>query len=212
MSNIKDRDRVDQLSQYLVDGDGDYVTGTKLPSNVSLYDILAGANGIPTTFPASALPAAGISMVEVLREAYDQGEKAVATSAAVMSDALTVFTIAGGPIELLNILAVCVTGNDATASTLLFYADPTDGAATDLCAASGTLASLAAGNIVNITGTLATGAVITTTGTAISQAGKIVVPVGIIALTVGTGSTTGTWTINMRYKPLARGVTVTAAY
>ena len=147
-----------------------------------------------------------------VHDAYDQEEKAVATSAAVMSTALTVFTIAGGPIEIQNILALCVTVNNATGSTLLFFADPTLGAATDLCAASATLANAAAGTFVNITGTLANQPVITPTGTAISQAGKIVVPVGIIGLTVGVGSTTGTWTINMRYKPLARGVTVTAAY
>ena len=145
-------------------------------------------------------------------DAYDQEEKAVATSAAVMSNALTTFTIAGGPIEIQNLIAVCVTDNNVTGSTLLFFANPTDGTATDLCAASGSLTNATAGTIVNITGTVANAAVITANGTAIAQLGKLVVPVGIIGLTVGTGSTTGTWTINMRYKPLARGITVTAAY
>ena len=68
----------------------------------------------------------------------------IATAAAVMSNALTVFTVAGGPIVLTEIVAVCATGNNATASTLLFYADPTDGAATNLCAASGSLANAVA--------------------------------------------------------------------
>ena len=147
-----------------------------------------------------------------VHDAYDQEEKAVATSAAVMSNALTAFTIAGGPIEIQNFLAICVTLNNVTASTLLFFADPTLGAATNLCIASASLGDAAAGTFVNLTGTLGDQPVITPTGTAISQAGKIVVPVGIIGMTVGVGSTTGTWTINMRYKPLARGVTVTAAY
>lgn len=148
----------------------------------------------------------------VVHDAYDQIEKSVVTSAAVMSNALTVFTIAGGPIEIKNLLAICVTGNNATASTLQFSTDPTAGAATTISAASASLANAAAGTFVNITGTLADAAVITTNGTAISQAGSIVVPVGIMTLVIGVGSTTGTWTINMRYKPLARGVTVTAAY
>ena len=145
-------------------------------------------------------------------DAYDQEEKAVATSAAVMTNALTVFTIAGGPIEIHNLLAICITPNNVTGSTLQFSTDPTDGAATTISAASGSLTNAAAGTIVNITGTLANAAVITVNGTAISQLGKIVVPIGIMTLVIGTGSTTGTWTINMRYKPLARGVTVTAAY
>ena len=212
MAEYVDGKEYSQLSKYIADGDGDFATGTVLPSNVSLYDILAGANGIPTSFPSANLPAANISIAEVLREAYDQGEKAVSTSAAVMSNALTVFTIGGGPIELKNLIAICVTGNDATASTLQFSADPTNGAATTISGASATLANAAAGTIVNITGTLATAPVVTVNGTAISQAGSIVIPAGIITLVVGVGSTTGTWTINMRYKPLARGVTVTAAY
>lgn len=152
-------------------------------------------------------------------DAYDQEEKSVVTSAAVMSNALTVFTIAGGPIEIKNLLAICATVNDATASTLQFSTDPTVGAATTISGASASLANAAAGTFVNITGVGFPGTdelidppVINANGTAISQAGSIVVPVGIITLVIGVGSTTGTWTINMRYKPLDRGVTVTAAY
>ena len=143
---------------------------------------------------------------------YDLYEKSLATGAAVMSNALTTFIIAGGPITILSLIAVCITGNNATGSTLIFFSDPTDGAATNLCTASGSLANKAAGTIVNITGTLANAAVIVDTGTAIAQAGNVVVPIGIIGLTIGVGSTTGTWTINLRYKPLSRGVIVTAAY
>ncbi len=143
---------------------------------------------------------------------FDIVGKPLATGAAVMSTALTAFTIAGGPINLLSLTAVCITGNNGTASTLLFFADPTDGAATNLCAASGSLANKAAGTIVNITGTIGDAAVITDTGTAIAQAGEILVPVGIIGLTVAVGSTTGTWTIHLRYKPLAENVIVRAAY
>lgn len=142
----------------------------------------------------------------------DQEEKAIATTAAVMSNALAAFTIAGGPIRVSNLVATCITPNNATASTLLFYADPTDGAAANLCAATASLANAAAGTIVNITGTLANAGVITATGTAISQALSVVVPIGVIGLTVAVGSTTGTWIVSMRYKPLTPGVIVRASY
>lgn len=180
----------------------------------SLHDGQQGAAGI-ATFPASAAPANAVSVAEVLREIYDQAEKVVTTAAAVIANGTnTQFTIAGGPIEILTLLSVCVTANDGTASTLQWTVDPTDGAATTISGASITLASLAAGNIVNINGVLATAAVITTAGTAISQGsggtgGGVIAPVGVIQSIIGVGATTGTWTHHLRYKPLARGVTVT---
>lgn len=147
--------------------------------------------------------------------AYSKGqtnvqESVVTTTAAVIAaGTATIFTVAGGPIEVVNIISVCVTANDGTATLLKYTADPTDGTATDLCAASASLASLAAGNVVNITGTLANAAVITTNGVAISQLGKVVVPAGVIQSITSGGATTGTWTHHLRYRPLSRGVTVT---
>lgn len=179
-----------------------------------IFDAQVGAAGV-ATYPAAAAPANAVSMAEVLREIYDQQEKVVTTAAAVIANGTaTQFTIAGGPIEILNLLSVCVTANDGTASTLQWTVDPTDGAATNICGASASLASLAAGNIVNINGVLATAAVITTAGTAISQGsggtgGGIIAPVGVIQSIIGVGATTGTWTHHLRYKPLARGVIVT---
>ena len=62
-----------RLSQYLASGDGDFVGGTALPSNVSLYDILGGTNGHPA-FPAAAAPANGVSLAEVLHLVSDRTE------------------------------------------------------------------------------------------------------------------------------------------
>jgi hypothetical protein len=143
----------------------------------------------------------------------DLGEVSISTSAAVMSDGLEIFQVAGGPIEMKTLVARCVTDNNATASTLLFYADPTAGAATDICGASASLANATAGTIVNLVGNaLATAAVVSANGTAISQLFPILIPVGTMNMTVGVGSTTGTWMIHMRYMPLAVGVVVTASY
>ena len=179
-----------------------------LYTNQSIIDVLSGAVGI-ASFPASAIPANDVSLAEVLRELYDQSEKAISTAAAVIANGTaTIFTIAGGPILLTHIFSVCVTANDTTATTLKYTADPTDGAATDLCAASATLASKAAGHILNITGTLATQMVQTVNGTAIEQATPILIPAGVIQTITTVGATTGTWRHHLRYRPLARGVTV----
>jgi hypothetical protein len=59
-----------RLSQFLADGDGDFATGTPLPANTSLYDILHGANGI-SVWNAAAAPGNNVSMAEVLRAVYD---------------------------------------------------------------------------------------------------------------------------------------------
>lgn len=174
-----------------------------------LYEAIGGSAGL-ATFPSSAAPANGVSLAEVLREIYDQQEKVATTAAAVIANGTaTVFTVAGGPILVHNIISVCVTANDSTATTLKWAANPTDGDATDLCAASASLGDAVAGTIVNITGTVANAAVVTVHGTAISQAGKLVVPAGVITSITGVGATTGTWTHHLRYSPLARGVTVT---
>ena len=97
-----------------------------------IFDAQVGAAGV-ATYPAAAAPANAVSMAEVLREIYDQAERVVTTAAAVIANGTaTIFTIAGGPIEILNLLSVCVTANDATASTLQWTVDPTDGAATTI--------------------------------------------------------------------------------
>lgn len=142
-----------------------------------------------------------------------------ATGAAVLVTATTVFTITGGPIRITDLVSYCITTCDATASTLQWSADGTVGAATTFSAASGSLANFAAGGIVynNFT-TINTAPVITQTagvalyGPTTSTGGGIYVPAGIITMTIGTGSTTGTFKHYMRWVPLGPGVSVSAAF
>lgn len=129
-------------------------------------------------------------------------------AAVIAAGTATIFTVAGGPILLEYLISVCITANDSTATLLKYTADGTDGAAVDLCAASASLASAAAGTIVNITGTLASAAVIATNGVAIGQATRIVIPAGLIQTITSGGVTTGTWVHYIRYTPLGNGVTV----
>lgn len=201
-------------------------SGTVLPTNMSLYGVLAGATGI-VTWPTPATYATTVSMAAVLAyiqnavrngtgtalptntSLFDMTERCVTTATAVIAaSTATLFTIAGGPILITNLIGVCVTTNDSTATLLKFTAAPTAGSATDLCAASASLGGAAAGTIVNITGTLANQPVISANGTAISQATSVVVPAGVIQSITSGGVTTGTWYFAMRYKPLRPGVTV----
>jgi hypothetical protein len=40
----------------------------------------------------------------------------------------------------------------------------------------------------------------------------MIVPAGIIEMTIAVGSTTGTWRHYLRYRPMARGIVVTALF
>lgn len=143
----------------------------------------------------------------------DLAEKAVYSGAAVMVNGTDIFTIAGGPIQIISLGAVCVTANNATASTLQYQADGTDGAATTITGASASLASVTAGTIVaSVPGTLATAPAVYANGVGIAGTVGIIVPAGIIEMVIGVGSTTGTWRHFIRYIPLAPSVTVTAAF
>jgi len=129
--------------------------------------------------------------------------------AAVLVNGTTLFTIEGGPIVIEEIVAICVTANNATASTLQFSADGTNGAAATISGASASLANAAAGVIVaTVPGTLATAPAVYTNGVGIAGTVGIIVPAGIITSVVGVGSTTGTWKLNMRYRPLTADVRV----
>lgn len=146
--------------------------------------------------------------------------QAVSTGAALLTTGTTVFAVAGGPIRIIDLVSYVIVGGDSTAATLQWSADGTVGAATTFTGASSSLASLAAGGIVycNLTA-LTTAPVITQTagvalaGPTTSTGGGIYVPAGIITMTIGSGPTvTATYSHYMRWVPLARGVTVTAAF
>lgn len=130
-------------------------------------------------------------------------DKTIVRPAAVMVNGTTIWTITGGPIQIITIGCLCVTGNGATASTLQYSADGTDGAATTITGASASLANKAAGTVVvAVPGTLATACAVYDNGVGIAGTVGIIVPAGIITTVVGVGSTTGTWKQFLRYRPL----------
>jgi len=143
---------------------------------------------------------------------WDAQGKQVKTVAAAMVNGTDIFNITGGPIQILQLGAVCVSANGATASTLQYRADGTDGSATTITGASASLANEAAGTVVAaVPGTLATAPAVYANGVGIGGTVPIIVPAGIIEIVIGVGSTTGTWRHFMRYRPLFKGVQVSAA-
>ncbi len=128
---------------------------------------------------------------------------------AVMTNGMTVFTVGGGPIQILEIFSVCITANGATASTMQWNLTPTVGSAKTLSAASASLANLEAGSTVTLNPTsLATAPTIVSAeagGVSIcaNVSNRIIIPDGVISLVIGVGSTTGTWKHYIRYEPLA---------
>lgn len=140
---------------------------------------------------------------------WDSQEKVIWKPAATLVTGTTIWTITGGPIRIIAIGCLCVTANGATASTLQYSADGTDGSATTISGASASLANVAAGTLVTaVPGTLATALAVYANGVGIGATVPIIVPAGIITTTVGVGSTTGTWRQFIRYQPLANGVEV----
>lgn len=173
------------------------------------------------TFPSSAAPANSVSLAAVLREIFDQSEKVISTiTPATMPQATTVtFTVAGGAIEIWQIISRCITTNNGNAATLQWTWAGTLGTATTFTAASGSLASLVAGDLVitDLTA-LSTAPLIMSTGigavlgSPTTQRYVITNGPGNVSAVVGTAAATGTWGHHMRYRPLGRGVTVTAAF
>jgi hypothetical protein len=171
--------------------------------------VLAGLLGLPASAWAVGVltPVAGDA-------AFMVSERAIESNAAVMVNGDTVFTIAGGPIQILELLSVCVSANGATASTMQWQSVPTVGTATTITGATATLANATAGTSVLIQPTaLSTAPVIVTAANGGLHLGlvaqnHIIVKDGALKLVIGVGSTTGTWRHYLRYKPLSPASTV----
>lgn len=149
-------------------------------------------------------------------------DNAVATSAAALtqiaSPGVDLFNITGGPIEILSLFSLFTTVAGATATTLQYLSNPTLGAlALNLSAACTTLSAVAAGTTVTMSGTsAATAPVINLAGSGTAQitttTERFFAQVGNIAMVVGGASNTGLVQHFLRYRPLAPGALVTAAF
>lgn len=182
-----------------------YAFGQNPSSAPKLIQVDASGHVIPSN--ATTL-AAAIAAIAALADG------AAVTGAAVISNGLTLFNVTGGPVQIDALLSICQTANDATASTLQYQSAGTLGAVTQtISGASASLASATAGTSVIFQGTaLATAPLVSANGANIQANGLLIVPAGSIKAVVGVGSTTGTWTHFIRWRPLAAGAAVAAAF
>jgi len=117
------------------------------------------------------------------------------------------FTVAGGRVRITQILGEITTVVQAQACTLKLSANPTVGAAVDVCATLD-INALAVGKLLGITGTFANAMV---EGLALpAQAAPTIVAPGTIDAITGASNTGGfRWTL--RYAAIDEGATVVAA-
>lgn len=182
------------------------VGGVDAVANASAADVIGNKTDASVYVPGTTN-----SLAAYAKGTANLQERVAFKSAATMVNAQTMFTVAGGPIQIIALASVCATGNDGTASTLQYNITPTSGSAQTISGASASLASATAGASVTLAGTaLATAALYNANGpNLIANPGTIFCPAGTINMVVAVGSTTGTWAHYLRYKPLAAGVTVT---
>lgn len=156
------------------------------------------------------LPTATNSEIAYLKGAADLQENVVVSATAVLANGTTLFTIAGGPIALINLMSICQTANGAVATTLQYSSSGTLGTTTQtISGTSAALTSATAGTTVIFQGTaLSTAPLVNANAANIALNTSIVLPAGTITSVVATGPSTGTWTHYIRYVPLAKGVTV----
>ena len=140
-------------------------------------------------------------------------ERAFCTGAAAMVNGDTIFTITGGPIQIVSLHSECITTHQAVATTAQYQSVPTVGSATTISGATTTLSGVAAGTTFRLAPTaLSTAPVISLAAAGGVQLGTNVanfvnVNAGTIKLVIGTGGT-GTWKHFLRYKPLCPDVQV----
>ena len=138
----------------------------------------------------------------------------VASGTAAMVNADTIFTITGGPIQIVSLHSECITTHQAVATTAQYQSNPTVGSATTISGATTTLSGVAAGTTFRLAPTaLSTAPVISLAAAGGVQLGTNVanfinVNAGTIKLVIATGGT-GTWKHYLSYIPLAPNVVVT---
>lgn len=187
------------------------ITMSTVQSADSTNNAFAGDVVGNKTDAAVYAPAATKSVLAYSKGAADLQDNIAVSATATMVNGNTIFTVAGGPIQILSLISECITSNDATASTVQYSATATGLSAQTISAASGSVASATLHATVSLIGTaLSTAAVYNANGVnlGMTNSGGVVVPVGTIKLVIGVGSTTGTWRHLIRYRPLTTGVTV----
>lgn len=145
---------------------------------------------------------------------WDMMEKAVSAGPQIVTggSVANIFTITGGPIEVVALAGEITTAVSANACNLKMIMDPTAGADTDMCAVLD-INGFVVNSWIHLDGTIANAAVQGVPGTAlplgVGMDVPLILPPGTIDMNLANSDpTTGAITWYMRYKPLKTGVTV----
>ena len=144
----------------------------------------------------------------------DMMEKAVSAGAQIVTggSVANIFTITGGPIEVISLIGEVTTAVSAHACAMKLIMDPTAGADTDMCATID-INGFVINSWISLDGTIASAAVQAIPGTAlplgIGMDIPLILPPGTIDMNLANNNpTTGAITWYLRYKPLRVGITV----
>ncbi len=197
---------INLLSKYIADGDGDWATGSTMPSDKSIYDIFGAYTADGGADDEDTIQA----HLDLLRDQYSVSKSI--TSIDNGTDGL--FTVAGGPIQLISIYTMIDTVIGSEGCTFGYNVNPTTGTDT-VFGSDGTpleLNAAPAGAILLWSHVLAADLTKVDNGAAlVTGSVEFVIPVGAIeALLVNDGTVTGAYTVYITYRPMAPGVTVVA--
>ena len=199
------------------------VIGNKTDTAVNAFgttgSLVAYVGGLLNTMGAPTAtevftPGSASSIIAYLKGIIDTADRcAVSSVTGVLTTGTTIFTIAGGPIELLYIMSMCTTGGDSTAATLLYTTTPTGLSAVPISTASGSVANAPVNATITYAGTGSAAACSYNAGGTFllvsTVAGSaVIIPPGVIKITIGSGPTvTGTWSHYIKYRAMGPGVT-----
>lgn len=125
------------------------------------------------------------------------------------------WTVAGGLVLVTGLYGIVTVAGDSAATTLLFSAVPTVGAANNMCGASASLASAVIGALVSVDGAAITTAMQATGVTVGGNIGGMAKPimVGIGTINMVTANTNATLALRwlLTYIPLDDGASIVVA-
>lgn len=136
------------------------------------------------------------------------GDRSAQSSVMAMVSGTIIFTVSGGPIDILALRSTLVTDNSSLAATFQYKFIPDVGSGQAISGASAALTSMLAGTSIDMVPSSLTAApVITLAGSGgimpIIPGSRIRVPTGTLTAQFATSSVTGTFKNTMRYAPLS---------
>ena len=210
---------LDHLSKYVVDGDGDWSGGTALPSSKSLYDIIGtayiadgGADDADSIKAHLDLIYVDSQAIVADTAAMEPGAERVATFTKTdLSGATgdtTIFTIANGPVRVIELFGV-VTNTLEGAANFLYKSVPTSPGADVSVSTATAVDNKVAGTVISTNPTFGGATVVTVNGT-IGVGCSFIQGAGVIEMNLsGNLAVSDEIKFYIRYQPMLATAVVT---